>query len=364
MDFYAILGVKPGAKLVDVKRAYRRLARRYHPDINPGDQTAAMQFRQITDAYVTLSDPERRRSYDLTGSAPEPGRQASTGFEGFDFSARAAADHEASTFGDLFAEAFQQPGTQPSHGEPQRGADLHAGISLAFDESMTDVERPMTVTRAESCLRCGGTGVLRVSDARCIHCQGAGSTKSARGHMVFSTRCLYCDGTGRQGTLRCDRCGGYGMETRTDSITVRLPAGIADGTRVRVPGKGNAGRGGGPAGDLYVTVQVAPHRLFRREGDDLIIDVPVAVHEAALGSRIDVPTLDGTTRLRVPPGTQSGQRFRLRERGSPSAREGHRGDLVVSVRIVLPPVLDERSRELLREFGRLNRDNVREGLTE
>src|SRR5436190_1765915 len=259
MDFYILLGIERAATLNDIKRAYKRLARRYHPDINPGDRTAAAQFRQIAEAYETLSDPDRRRRYD-TGGLDRSHVDQNFGFEGFDFSV-SVSGAAAPTFGDLFADVLRQRQDARNDGAPERGADLHQSLSLPFEAAM-------------------------------------------RG--------------------------------------------------------GHAGRNGGDPGDLYVTIRVEPHPLFRREGDDLHLIVPVAVHEAALGAKVEVPSLEGYARLRVPPGTQSGQRFRLRERGVPSARGGPRGDLVVEVRLVLPKVLDERSKELLREFGRINGDNVRE----
>ena len=205
-----------------------------------------------------------------------------------------------------------------------------------------------------------GLGRLHVAESRCGHCHGSGIVKSARGHMVFSKPCAHCGGSGRQRQTRCPTCGGSQVEMRTEPLTVATPAGLDDGARIRVAGKGNAGRNGGENGDLYITVHVQPHPLFRREGDDLHLVVPVAVHEAALGAKFEVPSLDGPARVRVPPGTQSGQRFRLRERGVPSPRDGRRGDLVVEVRLVLPKLLDERSKELLREFGRINGDDRRQ----
>jgi molecular chaperone DnaJ len=356
MDLYVVLGVRHGASEAEIKRAYRRLARRYHPDINPGDNMAEARFRQILQAYETLMDPDRRSRYD-SGTVSEDARRAS-GFEGFDFSAR-GADYSA-TFGDLFAEVLTERGTRKT--VPERGADLHQTIHLSFDDALAGVKRPVTVTRRETCRGCAGTGRTRVSPGPCVICQGTGAVRSVRGHMVFSRSCTSCVGTGQQRPRACDPCGGGGQETRSETIQVRVPAGVADGDRVRVPGKGNAGLYGGPAGDLYITVQVAPHAVFRREGDDLHLVVPIAVHEAALGARIDIPTPDGTARLRVPPGTQSGQKFRLRERGAVSTRDGRRGDLVVEVRLMLPKLLDERSKELLREFGRINGESVREHL--
>jgi molecular chaperone DnaJ len=356
MDLYVVLGVRHGASEAEIKRAYRRLARRYHPDINPGDGTAEARFRQILQAYETLMDPDRRSRYD-SGTVTEDARKAS-GFEGFDFSAR-GADYSA-TFGDLFAEVLTERGARRPSAE--RGADLHQTIQLSFDEALAGATRAVTVTRRETCRGCSGTGRTRVSPGPCHICQGAGAVRSVRGHMVFSRSCTSCGGSGQQRPRACDPCGGSGVETRSETIQVRVPAGVSDGERVRVPAKGNAGLYGGPAGDLYITVQVAPHAVFRREGDDLHLVVPIAVHEAALGARIDIPTPDGVARLRVPPGTQSGQRFRLRERGATSTRDARRGDLVVEVRLMLPKLLDERSKELLREFGRINGENIREHL--
>ena len=355
MDLYVVLGLPPGATDADIKRAYRRLARRLHPDINPGDRTAATRFRQIVDAYETLIDPDRRSRYD-SGHVLQDDPRRTGGFEGFDFSTR-GVDHSA-TFGDLFAEVLSARGSKVPSAE--RGADLHQTLPLAFEEAFHGVTRQVTVLRREQCHACGGTGRTRASAAACPACAGAGALRSVRGHMVFSRSCPACGGTGQLRPRACEACTGAGHVTRSEVVPVRIPAGVRDGDRVRVPARGNAGTNGGDAGDLYITVQVAPHPIFRREEDDFHLVVPVALHEAALGARIDVPTPDGNTaRLRVPPGTQSGQRFRLRERGAASARDGRRGDLVVEARLMLPRVLDERSKELLREFGRINGENVR-----
>ena len=355
MDLYIVLGVQQGASESEIKRAYRRLARRYHPDINPGDQTAAARFRQILAAYETLIDPDRRSRYD-SGHQFEAEQLRKSGFEGFDFSAR-GVDHSA-TFGDLFAEVLSERGTRQAPAE--RGADLHQELTLTFAESFGGVERAVTVTRRDTCRTCAGTGRARVTPGPCHTCQGSGAVRSVRGHMVFARTCASCHGSGQQRPRACEPCGGSGQETRSDTASVRIPAGIDDGDRVRVPGLGNAGQRGGPAGDLYLTVHVTPHPDFRRQGDELHLSVPIAVHEAALGAKVDVPGPDGSARLRVPPGTQSGQRFRLRERGMPSPRDGRRGDLVIEVRLMLPKLLDERSKELLREFGRINGEDVRQ----
>ena len=363
MDFYVILGLERGATLGDIKRAYKRLARRFHPDINPGDRRAAAQFRQIAEAYETLVDPDRRRRYDATGTADLAREAATFGFEGFDFTISIQGD-EASTFGDLFADVLHQRDAQRAGGVAERGADLHQAVTVSFEEAMRGGQRPITVTRQAHCRTCRGAGRLHADETPCAQCQGAGVVKSARGHMVFSKPCAHCGGTGRLRQTRCPTCGGQQVEMRTEALTINMPPGLADGARVRVPDKGHVGRAGGDNGDLYVTVHVQPHAVFHREGDDIHLTVPVAIHEAALGAKIDVASIDGPARFRVPPGTQSGQRFRVRERGVPSPRDGRRGDLVVEVKLVLPRLLDERSKELLREFGRINGDDVRQTLME
>ena len=357
MDFYVVLGIERGATVEDIKRAYKRLARRFHPDINPGDRLAAAQFRRIAEAYETLSDPARRKRYDTAGLTAEAADASTFGFEGFDFSV-AATGASASTFGDLFADVLRQ--REARRTEPTQGADLHQDLEVPFVAAMRGGQWALAVTRLEHCRACRGAGAVPAAETRCRECRGAGSVRSARGHMVFSKPCERCGGSGLERQAACGQCGGRQVETRVETVTINVPAGLADGARVRVPGKGHAGRSGGPAGDLYVTLHVSPHELFSREGDDVHVAVPLAIHEAALGAKIDVPAPDGVARLRVPPGTQSGQRFRLRERGLPSVRDGRRGDLVVEVRLILPKCLDERSKELLREFGRLNAADVRE----
>jgi molecular chaperone DnaJ len=350
MDFYIVLGLERGASLNEIKRAYRRLARRYHPDINPGDRMAAAQFRQITEAYETLIDPDRRRRYDVHGPAPTEADAQTFGFEGFDFSV-SVEGAAAPTFGDLFAEVFQQRAAERQAG---RGADLHETLEVTFEESLAGGPRSVSISRLVHCRTCQGAGRLAAAETRCTHCHGTGVVKSARGHMVFSKACPHCGGQGRHGQVTCPSCGGRQLEMRAETLVVNVPAGLADGARVRVPSKGHAGRNGAESGDLYITLKVQPHPMFHREGDDLYMTLPVAIHEAALGAKIDVMTPDGAARLRVPPGTQTGQRLRLRGRGVASPRDGRRGDLVVEVRIALPRALDERSKELLREFGRLN----------
>ncbi len=358
MDYYLILGLRPGATEGEIKRAYRRLARRYHPDINPGDDAAETLFRRIVEAYETLMDPQRRRLYD-TGSPQAHEESAPLSFDGFDFSV-VSDSRTGATFSELFADVFQRSAGLDDT-RPQPGADIHASVSLSFEESVRGTERQMTVTRQEPCAMCQGRGAVRTAEGQCLQCHGSGSVRWTRGHMVFSRACTSCSGTGRRRELSCAACAGLGLTPRTEPVAVRIPSGVASGDRLRVTGKGHAGRFGGTVGDLVVVVNVAEHPLFRRQGDDLQLTLPVAMHEAALGAKVDVPTPDGLAKLRVPPGTQAGQRFRLRGRGVTGA-DGRTGDLVIEIRVVVPHLRDERSKELMREFARLNSDNVRNDL--
>lgn len=361
MDLYLLLGLDSQASTADIKRAYRRLARRYHPGINPGDRAAEAMYQRISEAYETLVDPERRRLYDAGGGrAPEAGAKApgSIEFTGFDFTVTAQGA-QASTFTELFAEVLH-PAPSGDQGKTEGGADIHAALTVSFVESIRGAQRQVVVTRQDVCGACRGSGHVRTTEGRCVHCHGTGRVRWARGHMVFAKACAPCHGTGRQRHQRCAVCGAYGRIVRSDAVPVDVPAGVVDGARLRIPDKGHAGCNGGRTGDLYVLVTVQPHPLFRRDGDDLHMQLPIAVHEAVLGARVEVPTLDGPVKMRIPPGTQAGHRFRLGSRG---VRTPHgEGDLVVEVKLVLPPVVDERSKALMREFGRLNDADVRRDL--
>ena len=367
VDFYVILGVERSATREEVGRAYRRLARRYHPGINPGDAEAEAFFRIVTEAYETLQDPARRREYDAHGAREHAVRPAPVEFQGFDFSPGGSGTGTSATFEELFSDAFaaQDARAGSAAGRPERGGDLFGEIALSFEEAVRGTERRLAVTRLDVCGACGGTGRRRAAETRCEYCRGAGATRRRRGHMVFAMRCAACDGTGNLRFRSCGTCHERGVVTREEEIAIHVPAGVDDGSRLRIEAKGNAGLRGGEPGDLYIVAKVGRHRVLRREGQDLHVDLPIAIHEAALGATVDVPTLDGAARLHVPPGTRSGQRFRLREHGvSSPRRDGGRGDLVVAVHVVLPPVADERSRALLREFGRINATDVRKGLFE
>ena len=359
MDFYIVLGVERAAAEGDIKRAYRRLARRLHPDINPNDREAAARFRQVLDAYETLMDPDRRRQYDSGQLSVVAGDEVdSFGFSGFDFSNQVHAER-TTTFGELFEEVFARRSGRAADDDTTRGADIHATATMTFEEAWHGAQRAVTVTRQDACRVCAGSGFHRVAETRCVACEGTGAVRSVRGHMVFSKNCPTCAGAGRLKQEQCARCHGQGVETRTEVLAVRMPPGVAAGARVRVGGKGHSGVRGGAPGDLLIDVDVEEHAVYRREGDELRMTVPIAIHEAGLGAKIDIATPDGPVRLRVPPGTQSGQHFRLSERGA-TGRSGKRGDLVVDVRIKLPRLIDERSKDLLREFGRINGESVRE----
>jgi molecular chaperone DnaJ len=358
VDFYVILGLAPGASPAEIKRAYRRLSRRYHPGVNPGDRQAEALFEQITEAYQTLSDPERRRHYDTAGGVSGPPQPGAFEFAGFDFSF-AARGTDAATFSELFADVLHP--MAHDEGQAEAGADLYAALTVSFEDSFRGVDRQIVVTRQVLCGACAGHGRIRTPEGRCPHCNATGQVRWARGHMVFAKSCAACGGTGRQRFQRCTVCSAHGRVVRSEPVAVHVPAGVPAGARLRIPERGHAGRRGGRSGDLYVDIHVEPHPLVRREGDNLFIVVPVAVHEAVLGARIVVPTLDGGVRLKIPAGTQGGQRFKISDRGAPTP-SGSRGDLIVEVKLVLPAVADERSKELMREFGRLNGEDVRRDL--
>jgi len=361
MDLYALLGVPRTASVAEIDRAFRRLARRYHPGVNPGDRVSEEMYRQIEQAYEVLTDANRRRQYDL-GSSPNSARVETTvAFEGFDFSAPAEGPL-AGTFSELFADVFQDAAREAT--TPTRGADLELSLRVAFVDAVRGAEVPLSVTRQERCPTCAGHGRVRRSPMSCPVCRGEGSRRWARGHLVFTKACEACAGLGRLETESCRTCAGVGTTARTEVVTLTIPAGLESGSRVAVPGRGHAGARGGPPGDLYVVVEVAEHSHFTRKGRDLHVILPVAVHEAALGARVDVPTLDGPVRLRIPPGTPSGSRLRVLGHGvgRPDRDSAERGDLVVEVQIVLPADLDEPSRNLLREFGRRNGTDVRRHL--
>lgn len=362
MDLYQVLGVPRNAAPADVERAYLRLARRYHPGINPGDGVSAELYRRVQDAYAVLGDPDRRRDYDR-GGAPVPVATVETAvaFEGFDFSSLAEGA-AAATFSELFSDVFQDAARRVS--SPEQGTSVDITLQLSFDDAIRGGQFPLSVARSERCSGCAGTGQVPRPPMACPHCAGEGTRKWARGHMVFTKSCETCGGVGQIVSQACRMCGSSGVHARSEVVTLGLPPGIETGARIAVPGRGHAGARGGPAGDLYVTIDVLPHPFFKRDGRDLTMILPVSVHEAALGARVNVPTLEGPVALKIPAGSTSGQRLRLRGRGVPGDPMGQllSGDLVAELQIALPPVRDERSKELLREFGKLNDVDVRRHL--
>lgn len=361
-DLYVTLEVGRTASLDEIKRAFRKLARRYHPDINPGDRQAEDRFKRITEAYDVLSDPLKRQFYDVNGfyvdgvlEQEEAGPAWGFSFQGFDFS-----NSSRSSFGEFFGQIFNRPA---SRREPERGQDLEHHISISFDDSIHGLKTKVTVFRKHPCGMCSGSGrAPRSRESVCGTCAGSGKTTRAKGHLQFAATCSDCAGSGRI-VQDCPVCNGECRVEGAEVLEVALPPGVNTGSRIRIPGKGDAGRFGGPTGDLYVVTNTAPHPFFSRMGDNIHCTVPVTITEAALGTKIEVPTIEGRAVVRIPPATQSGQTFRLRGKGAPSLLQpGMRGDQYVDVRVVVPRIVDERSKQILRELAKLNPDDPRQDL--
>lgn len=370
-DLYKVLGVGKKASSDEIKKAYKRLARKYHPDLNPGDHKAEEQFKRISEAYATLSDPQKRAQYDKFGtlfgegqSAPGYGSNVNFDFDGFDFS-----NVGGSSFGDIFSDLFgafrggRKSRTQTTESRaPERGQDIIYPINIGFMDAIRGISTEIQIDRNVNCTACAGLGSVSSSSAQeCPDCKGSGQVNRSRGYMRFSSLCNTCSG---KGVLQppCSACDGRGKIRNSERIRVSIPAGVDSGSKVRVAGKGHAGSAGGNDGDLYLTVNVAEHPIFKREGHNIRLLAPITFTEAALGTRIEVPTVDGVANMKIPQGTQSGQIFRLREKGAPSLRGGARGDQLVEVRVIVPPIRDERSKEILRELEKLNPRNPREDL--
>jgi molecular chaperone DnaJ len=362
MDLYSILGVARSASAGEIDRAYKRLARQYHPGVNPGDRQAAARFQQVETAYEILGDLESRTMYDRHGTLPATIDTVETtvSFAGFDFSA-AAEGAGAATFSELFADVFQDAARRATSSD--RGVSIEVTLRLSFVEAARGGLFSVPIVRQGRCADCRGAGATNAAAIPCPECAGQGMQRSARGHMVFSKNCERCDGRGLLNSQVCRACAGSGVHTRAETVMVRVPAGVDPGARLVLPGRGHTARGGA-AGDVHVHLDVEAHPFFRRHGKDVLVTVPLAIHEAALGARIEVPTLDGNVALRIPAGTASGQQLRLRGHGVPAASglPEQAGDLVVDIQVVLPAVRDERSKDLLREFGKLNDIDVRKHL--
>jgi molecular chaperone DnaJ len=397
-DYYGALGVKKTATADEIRKAFRKLARKYHPDVNPNDKKAEEKFKEISEANDVLSDEKKRKIFDQLGfysdsidpaaaeayargggagpfaGAPAGGRGQGVPFDfgGFDFSnfnggggGRAQAENAGgfgSSFRDIFSGMFNGGGRQPRG--PQPGTDLEYQVEIDFWTAIRGGVTRLEIQRQEQCATCKGRGVTGGS-MECPECHGSGEVTQMGGRMKFNIQCPKCGGSGKVQNA-CPTCDGAGVIGRREPLEFRIKAGTRDGQRIRLAGKGNAGTEGASSGDLYLIIRVGQHKLFKRQGDDIHVTVPVTAMEAALGARIDVPTIDGEgsrpgrAQLKIPPGTQTGQKLRMREKGAPvAAREGGRGDQIVEVKIVVPKVQDERSKEILRELQRLNPEDPR-----
>jgi molecular chaperone DnaJ len=392
-DYYGALGVKKNASADEIRKAFRKLARKYHPDVNPGDKKSEEKFKEISEANDVLSDPKKRKIYDQVGfysdnidpaTAEAYARAGGAGgfpagaytrnpgasaqgvpfdFGGFDFSdftsgAGAGRSSGSGGFRDIFSNIFSGGGARPESQGPESGTDLEYQVSVPFWEAIRGAVLRLNITRQEVCPMCKGTATVG-SGKQCPDCKGTGQVTQTSGRMKFNMACPRCHGTG-QILNECPNCHGQGVVNVTEPLEVRIKPGTRDGQRIRLAGKGNAGRGGGPAGDLFIIIRIEEHPVFRREGDDIHVSVPISVTEASLGAKIEIPTIDGRAQLKIPPGTQSGQKLRMREKGVPSAtKDGVRGDEIVEVKIAVPQLRDERSRELMRELAKLNPEDPR-----
>ncbi|HSB10302.1 MAG TPA: J domain-containing protein [Blastocatellia bacterium] len=353
LDYYKLLGVSRNANADDIKKAYRKLARRYHPDVNGGNRDSEDRFKQISEAFEVLSDPKKREVYDRYGFYSEQAAgSASARGPIFDF-----ANFGAANFREIFSEIFSAVSTHPkSQRQPARGSDIEYALGVPFQQAIQGFTAKIEVDHSEACGACKGTGEAANRSVTCSVCNGTGQHTRRIGG---TSKCGECDGSGKIAGS-CVDCRGEGVIPKRATITVTVPSGVDTGSRIRVPCKGHAGRLGGPPGDLYIVTNVGEHSYFKRQGDNIYCTVPITVPEAALGAKIEVPTVDGKALLRIPPGTQSGQRFRLRERGAPSLRAGGvRGDQFVEVKITLPKVIGEETKELLGRYARYNPENPR-----
>ncbi len=379
-DYYQILGIKKDAKADEIKKSYRKLARKYHPDVNPNDKTAEEKFKEVQEAYDVLSDEKKRKVFDRFGyyndnlDADAPfgaGAAGGAGAGGFDFSGfqwdtGGSSSSSGSSFRDIFSDLFGGGGgagtrrePEPPRPLPKKGRDIEIPLALSFEEAFSGLTTNITVNRSEQCSRCQGAGDTGGPVVTCTTCKGTGQVMRTGGRLQFSQPCPDCNGTGRRRTP-CSLCNGKGVTPKTEQVKIRIPAGVDTGSRVRIPKKGHGGRLGAEPGDLYILTNVGKHKFLERKGDNIYVTVPITVPEAALGARIEVPTVEGKAQLKIPPGTESGQKFRLRERGFPSLRNPSlRGDQFVEVKISLPKILSEETKQALREFQKLNPDSPR-----
>lgn len=368
-DYYADLGVSSSATEAEIKKAYRKLARENHPDSHPGDAAAEERFKKVAEAYDVVGDETKRKEYDEFRSMIASGGFGGAGFpggfrtqEGFDFdlgdifgSGAGRGHAPQGGFGDIFGGIFNRGGGARNAARPTRGSDVETEIALEFREAAKGTTIPLQLTGDAPCHTCHGSGSRSGAPTTCTKCNGTGFTSENKGAFGFSAPCTQCGGTGKMISDPCPDCSGTGTQRRTRSITVRIPAGVVDGQKVRLAGQGEAGPNGLPAGDLYVTVHVKNDRVFTRSGDDLEVTVPVSYAELALGDTISVPTLDLPVRVRIPSGTPNGRVLRVRGKGVPK-RGGSAGDLLVKVEVTVPSSLDAASASALRAYVQAERD--------
>jgi len=341
-DYYEVLGVARTASGAELKTAFRKLAIQYHPDKNPGSKEAEERFKECSEAYAILSDPEKRANYDRFGHA------GATGFpEGFPF-----AGNINDIFGDIFGEMFG--GGRRRGSNVNRGADLRYNLELSFEEAAFGTETRLRVPRPVACDACGGSGSASRSSTTCPACRGSGQQRFQQGFFAVARTCARCGGAGTVIADPCPRCDGEGRLAGEKELLLKVPAGLDDGARVRLPGEGEAGERGGQAGDLYVVIHVRPHAIFKRDDQNVLLELPISFTQAALGADIDVPTLDGKVKLKIPAATQTGRVFRLREKGIPSPNGYRRGDQLVAVRVETPAKLTREQRELLERFAEVS----------
>ena len=345
-DYYEVLGVSREANDQELKTAYRKLAMQYHPDRNPNNPAAEEKFKSCSEAYQVLSDPEKRAAYDRYGHAAfGAGAQGGNPFAGAGFQGDLG-----DIFGDLFGEMFGGGGRRASR--VQRGRDLRYDLSLEFEEAVFGTEKEVTIRRMEACDDCKGTGAAKgKAPTTCTQCAGRGQVRFQQGFFSVAKTCSRCGGTGTIISDPCPTCQGEGLQAKKHSIKVKVPAGVEQDTRIRYQGEGEAGRFGGPAGDLYVILNVKPHAFFERDGDDLHCVMPISFPQAALGTELEIETLEGPMTIKIPEGTQSGREFRMRGKGVPHLNDHGKGDLIVEVRVATPTKLNKQQKELLRQLG-------------